>query len=213
MIDLHTHTFFSDGVLIPSELVSRAKTAGYDIIAITDHCDFSNIEFIIKNIKQITKDLSKYYKINVITGCEITYVPPELIKKAVRQARKLGAKIIVVHGESPVEPVPKGTNRAAILSGCDILAHPGFITEADVKLAAKKKVLLEITTRNGHKNGNSHVAKLAKKYGAKLIMNTDTHAPENLLNKNLIKKILKESNLNHNDFIKIQNNAYRLIRR
>src|SRR3989339_1085879 len=210
MIDLHTHTFFSDGVLIPSELVSRAKTAGYDTIAITDHCDFSNIKFIIKNIKQITNDLKKYYKINVIAGCELTYIPPELIKKAVKLARKLGAKIVIVHGESPVEPVPQGTNKAAILSGCDILAHPGFITGEDVKLAIKNNVLLEITTRNGHKKGNPHVAKLAKEYGAKLIINTDTHQPENLLNKTKIKNILKETHLNSDDFKEIQKNAYKL---
>ncbi|OGS44502.1 MAG: PHP domain-containing protein [Elusimicrobia bacterium RIFOXYD2_FULL_34_15] len=213
MIDLHTHTFFSDGVLIPSELVSRAKTAGYDTIAITDHCDFSNIKFIIKNIKQITNDLKKYYKINVIAGCELTYIPPELIKKAVKLARKLGAKIVIVHGESPVEPVPQGTNKAAILSGCDILAHPGFITGEDVKLAIKNNVLLEITTRNGHKKGNPHVAKLAKKYGAKLIINTDTHQPENLLNKTKIKNILKETHLNSDDFKEIQKNAYKLVKK
>jgi len=37
MIDLHTHSLFSDGELIPSELVSRAAAAGYRAIAITDH--------------------------------------------------------------------------------------------------------------------------------------------------------------------------------
>ena len=38
MIDLHTHTFFSDGVLIPSELFQRARAKGYHTIAVTDHC-------------------------------------------------------------------------------------------------------------------------------------------------------------------------------
>jgi putative hydrolase len=212
MIDLHTHTLFSDGVLIPSELVWRAKCKGYSVIALTDHCDFSNMDFVITRIKKITKELSKYYKLKVVPGCEITYVPPQLIKKAVKEVRKLGAKIVVVHGQSPVEPVPEGTNRAAVLSGCDILAHPGFIKELDVKLAKQKNVLLEITTRNGHKKGNLHVAKLAKKLNAKLVLNTDSHLPENLLNKTKIKNILKESNLNYNDFRDMQKNAYKLIR-
>ncbi|MFA5780203.1 MAG: histidinol phosphate phosphatase domain-containing protein [Elusimicrobiota bacterium] len=213
MIDLHTHTFFSDGDLIPSELVCRAKNAGYKTIALTDHCDFSNMDFVIRQITRITDELRRYYKINVIVGCEITYIPPGLISKAVKQARKLGAKIVVVHGESPVEPVPKGTNKAAILSRCDILAHPGYITEEDVKLAKKNNVLLEITTRNGHRIGNPHVAKLAKKIGAKLVMDTDTHEPEDLLNEKKIKDVLKKAKLTQSDFAEMQKNAFNLVRR
>ncbi|MDD5687564.1 MAG: histidinol phosphate phosphatase domain-containing protein [Elusimicrobia bacterium] len=211
MIDLHTHTLFSDGVLLPSEIVCRAKNAGYSAIGLTDHCDFSNIDFVITRIKRITRELTKYYKIKVLAGCEITYVPSELISKAVKQARKLGANLVLVHGESPVEPVPKGTNRAAILSGCDVLAHPGFISDEDVKLSIEKNVLLEITTRNGHKKGNLHISKLAKKYNANLILNTDSHQPKDLLSREKINDILKESKLNYDYFEKMQKNARKLL--
>jgi len=37
MIDLHTHTFLSDGELGPAELVRRAENAGYRAIGISDH--------------------------------------------------------------------------------------------------------------------------------------------------------------------------------
>jgi histidinol phosphatase-like PHP family hydrolase len=46
MIDLHTHTIFSDGELIPSELVRRAEVKGYTAIGLTDHVDFTNIEHV-----------------------------------------------------------------------------------------------------------------------------------------------------------------------
>jgi predicted metal-dependent phosphoesterase TrpH len=36
-IDLHSHTYYSDGVLSPAELVSRAVTHKVDVLAITDH--------------------------------------------------------------------------------------------------------------------------------------------------------------------------------
>ena len=97
MIDLHTHTFFSDGVLIPSELVYRAKVKGYRAIAITDHGDFSNLDLVIPRIRKAAQILSSHYDIIVLPGIELTYVPPELIKRAVKLARKLGAKIVVVH--------------------------------------------------------------------------------------------------------------------
>ena len=35
--DLHSHSSFSDGVLTPHELVSRAIDKGVDVLAITDH--------------------------------------------------------------------------------------------------------------------------------------------------------------------------------
>ena len=37
IFDLHSHTTFSDGVLAPSELISRAIEEGVDVLAITDH--------------------------------------------------------------------------------------------------------------------------------------------------------------------------------
>jgi len=37
IFDLHSHTTFSDGVLTPNELVSRALEKGVDVLAITDH--------------------------------------------------------------------------------------------------------------------------------------------------------------------------------
>ena len=213
MIDLHTHTLFSDGELGPSELVYRAKVKGYDTIAITDHGDFASFDLVIPRIRRVEKDLSRYYGITVIPGIEITYVPPALISRAVKECRRRGARIIVVHGETPAETVPPGTNRAAILAGTDILAHPGKITPDEVMLARDKGVCLEITTRRGHNVTNRHVARLAKKYGASLVMDTDTHSPENLMNEDSIKATLAMSGLTRDDFRVMQENSRQLISR
>ena len=37
MIDLHTHSYFSDGTDAPEELIAQAKAAGVNVIALTDH--------------------------------------------------------------------------------------------------------------------------------------------------------------------------------
>ena len=181
MIDLHTHTLLSDGELLPSELVRRAEVAGYSVIALTDHVDQSNIDFVLSGLVKVAGVLNKYWKITVLPGVEITHVALETFPAIVKYARKKGAKIIIGHGESPVEPVIPGTNRAAIKAGVDILAHPGFITEEDALIAAEKGVCLEITSRDGHSNGNKHVFDTAAKAGAKLVLDTDTHSPCDLL--------------------------------
>ncbi len=212
MIDLHTHTFFSDGVLIPSELVYRALAAGYRVICLSDHVDFSNLDMTIPRIVKVSKILTREYKIKVIPGAELTYVPPRLISQALRMAKNLGAEIVLVHGETVVEPVPKGTNRAAIEAQVDILAHPGNISKDDVKLARSNKVHLEITTRRGHNKTNKHVASLAHIYGTKLVFNTDTHEPDNLMNETLIKNTLTAAHLTAKDFKRMQENAYNLIK-
>jgi len=181
MIDLHTHTILSDGALIPSELVRRAYIAGCRAIAVTDHVDHSNIDMVLSGIVKVSKVLNRYWDIYVIPGVEITHVPVEVFSDLTGYARKKGAKIVVAHGETPVEPVIAGTNRAAIEAGVDILAHPGNIREDDARLAAEKGVYLELTCRKGHSKTNRHVFDLARETGAKLVLNTDAHSPEDIL--------------------------------
>ena len=108
-------------------------------------------------------------------------MPPETIGELAAFARQLGARLIVVHGETIAEPVPPGTNRAAILAGVHLLAHPGLITAEETRLAAEKGVYLEVTSRKGHSLTNGHVARLALEYGAQLVLNSDTHAPGDIV--------------------------------
>ncbi|MFZ3148380.1 MAG: histidinol phosphate phosphatase domain-containing protein [Methanothrix sp.] len=181
MIDLHTHTTFSDGELIPSELVRRAEVLGYTTIGITDHADYTNIEHILSCVSKI-KYLEDVLDIRVLVGAELTHVPPAKIGPLAALARKLGAEIVVVHGETPVEPVRPGTNQAALEAGVDILAHPGFITLEEAQLARENNVCLEITSRFGHNITNGHVVRMAKLAGAKMVVDTDGHAPRDLIN-------------------------------
>jgi histidinol phosphatase-like PHP family hydrolase len=182
MIDLHTHTIFSDGELTPSELVRRAKVNGYTAIALTDHADYTNMGFLLEGAKK-ARYLEDGYDISVLAGVEITHVPPKHIAKLAKMAKEMGAEIVVVHGESPVEPVAPGTNLAAAsCEDVDILAHPGFITEEEAREARKNGICLEITARYGHNVTNGHVARIAKETGARLVVDTDTHSPEDLIN-------------------------------
>ncbi|MGC9017241.1 MAG: histidinol phosphate phosphatase domain-containing protein [Caldimicrobium sp.] len=188
MFDFHCHSVFSDGELIPAEIWRRVKVLNYTAIAITDHADPSNFEFILENLLKIKVSFQGLTP-KMLVGIEITHVPPELIPELIKRAREKGADLVVVHGETIVEPVAEGTNRAAILGGADILAHPGLISEEEVKLAAEKGVFLEISGRKGHSFTNGHVVKLAKKFGAPLVINSDAHSPSDFLTKDLALKI------------------------
>jgi len=181
MIDLHTHSIFSDGELVPAEHVRRVEVLGYEAIAITDHADSSNVDFIVPRILQAAADLNRFCATRLLAGVELTHIPPELFGELVAKARKLGAQVVVGHGETVAEPVKPGTNRAALLAGVDLLAHPGFVTEEDAGLAKEKGIFLELSGRKGHSLTNGHVARMAEKSGALLAVCADAHGPGDVL--------------------------------
>jgi histidinol phosphatase-like PHP family hydrolase len=213
MIDLHTHSLFSDGELTPAELARRFKVAGYKVFAITDHGDQSNINFIIPRLIAFCEDFNRQGGIRVIPGIELTHIPPESIPALVSRSRELGAKLVLVHGESIVEPVAPGTNKVAIESSVDILAHPGLITEEEVLLAKKHSVYLELTSRKGHSLTNGHVAHLAQKMGASIILNSDTHAPGDIWPATRLHEIVAGAGLTKDDYHTMIKNAEHIVER
>jgi len=213
MIDLHTHSFLSDGELLPSELVRRAKIKGYRIIGISDHVDITNIEHVVSSMLKLSNKMEFYEGITILPGVEITHVPKGLIKEMITMARRLGIFFVVVHGETIVEPVQEGTNREAIEGGADVLAHPGIITEADVALAKEKGVLLEISGRRGHSLGNGRVGMLAKQIGAPLVFNTDAHSSSDLVTEEEARKVIVGAGLTADDFYTMQQNALDFVKR
>jgi histidinol phosphatase-like PHP family hydrolase len=181
-IDLHTHSFFSDGALLPSEMLRRVERLGYGALAITDHADQSNLDELIVQLTRFANQGAAAFPVAFIPGVELTHVPPAQIAPVARRARRLGARLVVVHGETPVEPVARGTDRAAVeCPDVDILAHPGFITEEEAALALSNGVYLELSARSGHNWTNGHVARIGRLTGARLLVNTDTHTPADMI--------------------------------
>ncbi len=214
MIDLHTHTLMSDGALLPTELARRAEVAGYSAIAVTDHADESNLEDLIANTRRVAAELARAKGgITFVPGVELTHIPPTRIPRMVREARRLGAGLVIGHGETLVEPVAPGTNRAYIKAGVDILAHPGLVTEAEAQLAAANSVYFEITTRKGHSLSNGHVARVATDAGVGLVLNNDAHAPGDLVSERLAENIVLGAGLTKKHYREMRKNAQQLIKR
>ena len=211
MYNLHCHSLLSDGALLPSEVAVRYAAVGYKVIAITDHADYSNIKQLAAAIIEFTKRWPKEFNIKVLPGIELTHLPPEQFKPLVKIARDAGIKIIVGHGETLMEPVIKGTNRACLEAGVDILAHPGLITKEETKLAKDKGVFLEITTRQGHCETNPHVVERALEINAKLILNTDSHNPEDIIPPEQVAEIARKAGLTQDEISKITEDTAKFL--
>ena len=196
MYDFHTHTFLSDGVLSPIELIRRALVRGYKAMAVTDHVGVGNLELVVKTLVKDCAQATERWDILALPGVEITHVPKDDIDMVARAAKSLGAKLVTVHGETIVEPVEPGTNEAAVRSGAvDILAHPGLIVYDDARMAAEKGVYLEVSARKGHSLTNGHVVKMAREAGAYTVLDSDAHEPDDLLTVELTHKIAKGAGL------------------
>jgi histidinol phosphatase-like PHP family hydrolase len=180
MYDLHTHSILSDGEMLPTELIRRMAVAGYTTVAITDHVDLSNIGSVLAALEPV-RESADVYGVHLLCGVEITHVPPAQIASLAKTAKSSGADIVVVHGETPVEPVAEGTNHAACACKyVNVLAHPGLVTLKDARLAAENGIALEITCRGGHNRTNGHVARIAREAGCRLVVDSDAHAPHDI---------------------------------
>ncbi|HWE60205.1 MAG TPA: histidinol phosphate phosphatase domain-containing protein [Chloroflexota bacterium] len=182
LYDFHCHTYLSDGELSPVELIRTACVQGYTALAITDH---AGIGFLADRLRELRRDVdlaTRYWPIEVVVGVELTHLPPEAIAEAAATARAGGAQLVVVHGETIVEPVPPGTNLAAVrCADVDVLGHPGLLSAEEARIAAANGVFVEISARRGHSLSNGRVAQYCLEAGARLIVDSDGHAPEDLL--------------------------------
>ena len=213
MIDLHTHTLNSDGELIPTELWRRAQVKGYRYLGVTDHVDASNFEEVFLRVKTAADSVNPGAPPYLIPGLEFTHLPPEMIGPLAARARAMGVPLIVIHGETLVEPLAPGTNRAALEADIDILAHPGLISREEVALAQERGIFLELSARKGHCLANGHVAQLAREVGASLIVNTDSHSPSDLITRNEAERVALGAGLTDTEVTALFANAETLARR
>ena len=88
MYDFHTHTFLSDGVLSPIELIRRAHVRGYRAMAVTDHVGLGNLEYVVKTLVIDCGQASKRWDILALPGVEITHVPKDDIDLVARTAKR-----------------------------------------------------------------------------------------------------------------------------
>lgn len=191
LYDFHTHSLLSDGVLVPIELFRRAVVAGYTAMGLSDHSGVGGLERRLREAAADCLLARERWGFPVYPGVELTHVPAAAVAELAALARRSGARYVVVHGETPVEPTEPGTNLAAVsCPDVDLLAHPGLLSEEQARLAAQNGVFLEVTAKPGHSLGNGRVVALAREAGARILLGSDTHDPGGLLSPDFARTVL-----------------------
>jgi histidinol phosphatase-like PHP family hydrolase len=169
---------------------------GYRAIGIADHAGPGNLRIVLEQLVEACAFCERHWDLRAFPGVELTHLPPGSIADAAREARGYGAKLIVVHGETPAEPVEPGTNLAAVrCRDVDVLGHPGLLTEDEARLAAENGVFVELSARRGHSLTNGHVAKVGSAAGVDLVVDSDGHHPDDLLTPALALKVARGAGL------------------
>jgi putative hydrolase len=200
LVDFHTHTFLSDGELSPAELVQRAVAHGYHVITISDHVGYANYQQVIEALLRECEVINVHQPIRALVGVEITHVVPQAIGRLAERCKSAGAQVVVVHGETITEPVPPGTNRAALeCPAVDLLAHPGLLEPEDAYVGARRGAFIELSARRGHSAANGHVARICQEAGLAMVINSDAHAPGDLLTSRSAEKIARGAGLDQRE--------------
>jgi histidinol phosphatase-like PHP family hydrolase len=159
----------------------EADVMGHRVLAITDHVALDDPKPFLDRLRREAAAWEGE-EMTTLIGVEVTMVPPRKVADVVRAARRAGAEIVIVHGETPANPVPPGTNQAAVeLNDVDVLAHPGFLTTEEAELAKAHDVILELSARALHMVTNGHVARTALEVGNDLVVDSDAHATDQLV--------------------------------
>ena len=95
----------------------------------------------------------------------------------------------------------------------NLLQKKGVITQEEATLARERSVFLEISARKGHCLANGHVARTALEVGASLILNTDTHAPGDLISRQQAERLARGAGLTEAAVHKLFDDAQDLAQR
>jgi histidinol phosphatase-like PHP family hydrolase len=193
--DFHAHTFLTDGESSATDMWFAADQLAHQVLAITDHLALNDPVPLIDRLRQEAKAFEGS-PMRTLVGVELSMLPPRRIAEAARSARRAGAEIVIVHGETLAEAVPEGTNRAAVeCPDVDLLAHPGLLTPEVAELAHVHGIVLELSARKGHSLSNGHVARTAIEAGAALVVDSDAHATGDLLSLDRARQIARGAGL------------------
>ena len=159
--DPHCHTFASDGMVTPAQLIDAAKGAGLDLIAVTDHDTMDSV--------RDAQRLGGERGIEVVAGQEITtrwpaqtHVMGWFLERPVKRGMSLEDTVDAIHDQGglaiiphPFMPVYFGSIQPGMLRRLiEKHAVDGVETVFTVPIGARRrKLLAEFLAQNSERLG------------------------------------------------------------
>jgi DNA polymerase (family 10) len=195
--DVHMHTVETDGRNTIEEMAEAARAHGYKYMAITDHSknlafanglDDRRAEEHIKRIRAADVD-----GIRIFAGIEVDILADGTLDLSNSVLEQMDLVIASVHShfnQSPTEMTDR-LLKAVENPNTSFLGHPTgrlllrrdayqFDVDAVLKAAAQRKVAMELNAYPDRLDLCDRHLRLAKQYGVKIVINTDSHHTSHL---------------------------------
>ena len=193
--DLHVHTKASDGKSSLREMVEAAKARGYEYVAITDHSKHATVargldeKRLSKQLDEIEKLSEEFGDFHILKSSEVDILADGKLDLSDTLLKRLDVVVAAVHYKFELD-ARKQTER--MLRAMDnkylsILAHPSgrllgereaypVDLERVIEGAKDRGVALELNAHPARLDLDDVHCKLAKEFGAKLVISTDAHS-------------------------------------
>jgi DNA polymerase (family X) len=197
--DVHIHTTETDGRNSIEEMAEAAKEHGYKYMAITDHS--KNLAFAnglddnraVEHIKRIRAASDKMDGIKILAGIEVDILEDGSLDLSDSVLEQMDIVIASVHSHFNQSSAEMTDRLVKALSNpnTSLLGHPTgrlllrrdaypFDMDAVIKMAAQKKVAMELNAYPDRLDLCDRHLRLAKQHGVKIVINTDSHHTSHL---------------------------------
>lgn len=195
--DLHCHTHATDGNASLQQMIRAAQALGYEYIAITDHSQHLTVahgldkKAILAQIKSIDKLNSTLNDFRILKSMEIDILEDGTLDMPEEVLKELDLTVCSIHSKFNLSQ-KKQTER--VLRAMDnpyftILAHPtgrlinhrepyAIDVERIIRGAKERGCVLELNAQPDRLDLNDVYCKMAKEIGAKMVISSDAHSPE-----------------------------------
>jgi len=197
--DVHMHTVETDGRNTIEEMAEAARERGYKYMAITDHS--KNLAFAnglddkraVEHIKRIRAADGQFEGIKIFAGVEVDILADGLLDLSDSVLEQMDLIIASVHShfnQSSAEMTER-LLKAIENPNTSLIGHPTgrillrrdaypFDMDAVLKTAAQHKVAMELNAYPDRLDLCDRHLRLAKQYGVKIVINTDSHHTSHL---------------------------------
>ncbi len=192
--DVHMHTVETDGRNTIEEMAEAARAHGYKYMAITDHS--KNLAFAnglddkraVEHIQRIRKADEQIDGIKIFAGIEVDILADGTLDLSDSVLEQMDLVIASVHShfnQNSAEMTDR-LLKAVENPNTSLIGHPTgrlllrrdayqFDVDAVLKAAAQRKVAMELNAYPDRLDLCDRHLRLAKQYGVKIVINTDSH--------------------------------------